>query len=319
MRFVRLLPCLASFVLIPSLAAQTQADAKKDPDRIGSRDVSKGVNWYSIPKELALGKQLAAQVARNSILIDDPVITEYVNRLAQNLARNSDTKFPITTQVIQDDSINALSLPGGFFFVNTGLVLAAANESELAGAMAHEIAHIAARHGTRTATRGQIAQLSTIPLIFIGGWPGVGASQAANAAIPIGLLQFSKAFESEADLLGLEYLYKSGYDPEGMVDIFEKIEALEQKQPGRVAKIFMDHPATGDRIVKVQQDIQELLKAQPQYVVNTSEFDRVKARLQALENRRRNQPASPNKPTLRRRLDTGDLVARNGFFTGASH
>jgi len=296
MRFVVLLA-------VSTLYAQNQADPKKDPDQIGTRDVSKGVNWYSIPKEIALGKQLAAMVAKNSQIVDDPVVSEYVNRLAQNLARNSDTKFPITTQVIRDGSINALTLPGGFLFVNTGLILAADNESQLAGAMAHEIGHIAARHATRSATRQQMAQLGTIPLIFMGGWPGYGASQAANVLVPIGMLQFSKGFEAEADMLGLEYLYKSGYDPNGMVDIFEKIDALQKKEPGRVARIFMDHPATGDRIVKVQQDIQELLKAQPQYVVNTSEFDRVKARLLALESRRKDQLYDPNKPTLRRAPD----------------
>lgn len=278
-------------------------DPKKDPDQIGTRDVSKGVNWYSIQREIALGKQLATQVAQSAHIVTDPVISEYVNRLAQNLARNSDAKFPLTTQVIQDPSINALSLPGGFFFVNTGLILAADTEAELAGGMAHEIAHIAARHATRTATRGEIAQLATIPLIFMGGWPGYGATQAAKVLIPIQFLQFSRAFESEADMLGLEYLYKTGYDPEAMIDMFEKIQAIQTKQPGRVAKVFSTHPATGDRIVQAQKNIQELLKAQPQYVISTSEFALVKTRLLALENQRGNRPSDPNRPVLRRPAD----------------
>jgi beta-barrel assembly-enhancing protease len=278
-------------------------DPKKDPDQIGTRDVSKGLNWYSVQQEIALGKQLAAQVAQTAQIVKDPVISEYVNRLAQNLASNSDSKFPLTTQVIDDSSINALSLPGGYFFVNTGLILAADTEAELAGGMAHEIAHIAARHGTRTATRGQVAQLATVPLIFMGGWGGYGARQAASMLIPVTFLQFSKAFEAEADMLGLEYLYKTGYDPEAMVDIFEKIDALSKKQPGRVNKFFSTHPATGDRIVKAQQNIQELLKQQPQYVVTTSEFAAVKARLQELQNRPKNQPNDPNRPVLRRHLD----------------
>src|SRR5579863_640213 len=252
MRFVRTAVVFSAVLAIAALGQQK--DPKRDPDQIGTRDVSKGVNFYSIEKEIALGKQLAQQVARNASIVDDPVISEYVNRLAQNLARNSDAKFPLTTQVIRDESINALSLPGGYFFVNTGLILAADTEAELAGGMAHEIAHIAARHGTRTATRGQIAQLGTIPLIFVGGWAGYGARQAANVLIPVGFLQFSKAFESEADMLGLEYLYKTGYDPVGMVDIFEKIQALIQKQPGRVSKLFSDHPATGDRIIQAQKN-----------------------------------------------------------------
>jgi predicted Zn-dependent protease len=295
MRFV-----LAAVLSITVVSAQ---DPEKDPDQIGTRDVSKGVNWYSIQREIALGKQLATQVAQNAQIVNDPVISEYVNRLAQNLARNSDAKFPLTTQVIQDPTINALSLPGGFFFVNTGLILAANSEAELAGGMAHEIAHIAARHATRTATRGEMAQLATLPLIFMGGWGGYGASQAAKVLIPIQFLQFSRAFESEADLLGLQYMYKAGYDPEAMIDLFETLEAIQVRDPGRVARVFSTHPATGDRIVQAQKNIQDLLKPQAQYVVSTSEFAQVKARLLALENRRNDQPADPNRPVLRRRND----------------
>lgn len=273
-------------------------DPKKDPDQIGSRNVSKGLNWYSIQQEIALGKQMAQQVQQSARVIDDPVVAEYVSRVGQNLVRNSDSKFPFTIKVIEDDSINALSLPGGYFFVNTGLILTAETEAELAGGMAHEIAHIAARHGTRQATRAQVAQMATIPLIFMGGWAGYGASQGAGLLIPMSMLQFGRAFESEADLLGLEYLYKTGYDPNGMVDIFEKIDKLNTRHPGRVAKAFSTHPPTGDRIVTVQKNIQELLKDQPQYVVTTSEFDAVKARLAMLLNRRKGDPPDPSRPTL---------------------
>src|SRR5262249_22354387 len=229
---------------------------KKDPDQIGNRDVSKGINFYSLEKEIALGKAMAQQVKASSKIIDDPVIAEYINRLAQNLARNSDVKVPLTTEVIQDDSVNALSLPGGFFFVNTGLIETAETEAELAGGMAHEIAHIAARHGTRQASRAQAAQMATIPLIFIGGWAGYGARQAAGPLTAVSLLQFGQAFENEADMLGLQYLYKTGYDPNGMVEMFERIESLERKKPGKVSKFFSTHPPTGDRIVKVQKDIE---------------------------------------------------------------
>jgi beta-barrel assembly-enhancing protease len=318
MRFVRRSLCFAAVFAIaaaavaqdqgtqnpPEQTGKTNKDPKKDPDQIGNRDISKGLNWYSINKEIALGKQMSIALERSVQIVDDPVIAEYVSRLGQNLVRNSDSKFPFTIKVIRDDSINALSLPGGFFYVNTGLILTSSNESELAGAMAHEIAHIAARHWTRQATRAQVAQLATIPLIFMGGWAGYGARQGAGALIPMTFLGFDRAFESEADLLGLEYLYKTGYDPNGMVDIFEKIEALNKTKPGRVSKFFSTHPPTGDRIVTVQKNIQDLLKSQPQYVVTTSEFDVVKARLTALENRRKLGPQDdPNRPQLHRAPD----------------
>jgi predicted Zn-dependent protease len=276
------------------------ADKKKDPDEIGNRDVGKGVNFYSIEKEIALGKGLAQQVERESKIIDDPVIAEYVNRVGQNLVRNSDAKVPFTIKVIDTEEVNAFALPGGFFFVNSGLILKADSEAELAGVMAHEIAHVAARHGTRQATRGEIAQLATIPLIFMGGWTGYGIQQAASVAIPIGFLSFSRGFESEADLLGLEYMYKTGYDPEAFVDFFEKIESLEKKKPGTMSKVFSTHPLTEDRIKAAQKNIQLYLKERPEYVVTTSEFNDVKARLMALHNRRKTDKNDLNRPTLRK-------------------
>ena len=281
------------------------ADKKKDPDEIGNRDVGKGVNFYSIEKEIALGKGLAQQVEREAKIVDDPVISEYVNRLGQNLVRNSDAKVPFTIKVIDTEEVNAFALPGGFFFVNSGLILKADSEAELAGVMAHEIAHVAARHGTRQATRGEIAQLATIPLIFMGGWTGYGIQQAASVAIPIGFLSFSRGFESEADLLGLEYMYKSGYDPGAFVDFFEKIQSLEKKKPGTMAKVFSTHPMTEDRIRTAQKNIQEYLKERPEYVVTTSEFNDVKARLMAMHNKRKVDPQDPNRPTLRKAPGAG--------------
>jgi len=285
------------FLLCFSLSA---GDKKKDPDEIGNRDVGKGVNFYSLEKEIALGKGLAQEVERQAKIIDDPVIAEYVNRVGQNLVRNSDAKVPFTIKVIDTEEVNAFALPGGFFFVNSGLVLKAESEAELAGVMSHEIAHVAARHGTRQATRGEIAQLATIPLIFMGGWTGYGIQQAASVAIPIGFLSFSRGFESEADLLGLEYMYKSGYDPEAFVDFFEKIQSLEKKKPGTMAKVFSTHPMTDDRIKVAQKNIQEYLKERPEYVVTTSEFNDVKTRLMAMHNKRKVDTQDLNRPTLRK-------------------
>ena len=306
----RLLSASLSFSLALALVAPGNVFAEnpeKDPDQIGNRDVGKGVNFYSLEKEIALGKQLASEVERQAKIINDPVIAEYVNRVGQNLVRNSDAKVPFTIKVIDSEEVNAFALPGGFFFVNSGLILKADNEAELAGVMAHEIGHVAARHGTRQATRGEIAQLGMIPLIFMGGWTGYGIYQAASVLVPVGFLKFSRAMESEADLLGLEYMYKAGYDPTAFVDFFEKIETLEKKKPGTVSKVFSTHPMTDDRISASQNEIQQILVAKPEYVVNTSEFNDVKARLYSLHNHKKLEKGKddPSRPTLKRSPGAG--------------
>ena len=291
---------LALLLAVP-FTAFSRDDKEKDPDAIGDRNVAGKVNFYSLEKEIALGKQLAQQVERQSKMVNDPVVSEYINRLGQNLVRNSDAKVPFTIKVIEDPTVNAFALPGGFFFVDTGLILEADTEAELAGVMAHEIAHVAARHGTRQATRGEIAQLATIPLIFVGGAAAYGIYEASGFLIPVGFLKFSRTFEAEADYLGVQYMYKAGYDPTAFVDFFEKIETLEKRKPGTMSKLFSTHPPTDDRILKSQKEIAGL-KAKPEYVVTTSEFNDVKARLAMLENQRRPDKTStdPNKPTLRR-------------------
>jgi predicted Zn-dependent protease len=295
---------LASLSLL-SLSALAD-DKKKDPDSIGDRDVGKGVNFYSLEKEIALGKQLAQEVERQAKIIDDPVIAEYVNRVGQNLVRNSDAKVPFTIKVLDTEEVNAFALPGGFFFVNSGLILKADTEAELAGVMSHEIAHVAARHGTRNATKGEIANIATIPLIFMGGWAGYAIRQGMGLAIPMGFLQFTRSAEREADYLGLQYMYKAGYDPTAFVDFFEKIQTLEKKKPGTVAKVFSTHPMTDDRIAAAQTEIEGILKAKPEYVVNTSEFNDVKGRLSMLHNRRKvDTNADPNRPRLRRAPGNG--------------
>ena len=281
------------------------SDKKNDPEEIGNRDVGKGVNFYSLEKEIALGKQLAQEVERQAKIIDDPVIAEYVNRVGQNLVRNSDAKVPFTIKVLDTEEVNAFALPGGFFFVNSGLILKADSESELAGVMAHEIAHVAARHGTRQATRGEIVNLASIPLIFMGGWAGYAIRQGAGLAIPMGFLTFSRAMEREADFLGLQYLYKTGYDPTSFVDFFEKIQSMEKKKPGTVSKVFSTHPLTDDRIKAAQGEIQKILVAKPEYVVNTSEFNDVKGRLAMLHNHRKIDNEDPNRPRLRRAPGSG--------------
>jgi predicted Zn-dependent protease len=285
--------------------ALAEKNKKKDPEEIGNRDVGRGVNFYSLEKEINIGKQYAQEIERSAKIVEDPVIAEYVNRIGQNIVRNSDAKVPFTIKVLDAEEVNAFALPGGFFFINTGLLLRAESESELAGVMAHEIAHVAARHGTRQATRGQLVNIASIPLIFMGGWAGYGVRQAANLAIPIGFLSFSRGFESEADLLGLQYLYKTGYDPTAFVDFFEKIQSDEKRKPGTMSKVFSSHPLTDDRIKDAQKNIQEILKAKPEYVVTTSEFNQVKGRLAQMQNRRKVDDKDLNRPRLRKQPGGG--------------
>jgi beta-barrel assembly-enhancing protease len=301
MRCVFLLAILAASPL-PAQDAKP-LEAKKDPDQIGTRDVAKGINFYSVEKEMALGKGMSQQLEQRSTVVTDKLITEYVNRLAQNLARHSDNKIPLTVKVIEGDEPDAMTIPGGFIYVHTALIRTADTEAELAAALAHEIAHVAARHGTRQATQTQIGQVATIPLLFLG-LPGLCMRGASSIAMPPGFLAIQRGYESEADMLGLQYLYKSGYDPLGMVDIFEKIFSFDERKPGKTfGKLMSTHPASTERVVNVQKNIETQLKARPEYIVNTSDFDNMKARLSALDWVPKPTFTAPKAPTLRRQGD----------------
>ena len=280
-------------------------NSKEDVEAIGNRNVGKGINLFSLEREIGLGKQLAQEVERSSKLIDDPIVTEYVNRVGQNLVRNSDARVPFTIKVIDSDEVNAFALPGGFFYVNSGLILRAQEESELAGVMAHEISHVTARHGTKNATKGELMQLATIPLMILGpaGWAGYGIYQGLNLAIPITFLKFSRDAEREADFLGLQYMYKTGYDPNAYVTFFERIQADEKRRPGTIPKVFSTHPPTPDRIEAAQKEIARILPAKQEYIVTTSEFDTVKARLRNIMFSRKASDNAPGKPTLRTKTE----------------
>jgi predicted Zn-dependent protease len=273
-------------------------DKKKDPEEIGNRDVGKGINFYSLEREAVLGRELAKEVELQAKILYDPPIGEYVNRLGQNLARNSDAGRPFTIKVLDNEEVNASALPGGFLFVNTGLILTAETEAELAAAIAHEIAHVAARHATRQATRATIMEYSSLILIFMGGQVGYAAREAAYLAAPIGLAKFSRMFESEADLLGLQYLYKTGYDPTAFVEFFERLESLEHRKPGPITRLVSTHPSTSSRCRAIQKDIR-MLRPRPEYVVNTSEFDNIRARLRTIYARRHELEQDWYQPTLK--------------------
>lgn len=299
---------------------KVKAGSEADVTAIGNRNVGHGLNFYSLEHEIALGKQLSAEVERQAKFINDPVVTEYVNRVGQNLVRNSDAQVPFTIKVIDSDVVNAFALPGGFFYVNSGLILHADEESELAGVMAHEIAHVCARHGTKQATKGEITQLAMIPaMIFIPyTWAGYAIYQGMQFAIPMAFLQFTRTDEAEADYLGLQYMYKAGYDPNAFVSFFEKVAADEKKQPGTIPKIFSTHPPTPERIKASQKEIATILPQRDDYIVTTSEFDQVKHRLQLIEANVKVNDKNPNKPTLRKKTATnkpGDSTTTQGGST----
>jgi predicted Zn-dependent protease len=290
---------------VPQKDTVTPKNSKEDVEAIGNRNVGKGVNLFSLEREIALGKQLAQEVERSSKLIDDPVVTEYVNRVGQNLVRNSDARVPFTIKVIDSDEVNAFALPGGFFYVNSGLILRAQEESELAGVMAHEISHVCARHGTKNATKGELMQLATIPLILLGpgGWAGYGLYEGLNLAIPVTYLKFSRDAEREADYLGIQYMYKTGYDPNSYITFFERIQADEKRRPGSIPKVFSTHPPTPERIENTQKEIARILPARQEYIVTTSEFDTVKARLRNIMFSRKVSDNGPGKPSLRTKTE----------------
>ena len=283
---------------------------KDDVDAIGNRKLG-GLDWYSIETDIKIGKTYATQLEASMKMVTDPVVVEYVNRVGQNLVRNSDAKVPFTIKVVDADDVNAMALPGGFFYVNSGLILAADDEAELAAVMAHEIAHVARRHATRGQTRADIANIMTIPLIFVGGGIGYAAREAAGIGLPLTFLKFSRGFEAEADYFGLQYMYKAGYDPNAFVTIFEKLQALDKKKPGALSKAFETHPQTPDRISATQKEIATILPAKEQYIETTSEFNDVKARLAAIENRHKVDNPNEKKPTLRRTANS-DSSSKDG-------
>jgi len=295
--------------------------SENDVNAAGTRNIGgRGFgNWYSTDTEIRVGKQYANEVEKSAHIITDPVISEYINRIGQNIVKNSDCKVPFTIKVIDTDEINAFALPGGFFYVNSGLILAADNEAELAGVMAHETSHVCAHHAMRQMTRANIANIGMIPVMIVamGSWTGYGIYEAAQLAIPLTFLQFSRNFESEADWLGLQYMYRAGYDPQAFIEFFEKIQALQKHKPGMVAKAFASHPQTPERIERSEYEIARYLPARPEYIVDTSEFEQVKARLARLENKRRlKNGQDTNKPTLRR-VDSTNSNTNSGDDSGS--
>jgi predicted Zn-dependent protease len=292
-------------------AVKGKLDEDEDPRLIGKRNINKHqINFYSLDKEVALGRRLAMQVDQQGKFIDDPIVTEYVNRVGQNIALHSDAKIPFTIKVLDSDDVNAFALPGGFLYVNKGAILTADSESELAGVMAHEIAHVAARHGVEQASKGTLANIAFIPLIFMTGGLGYLAYEAYQIGVPLAFLKFSRGAEAEADKLGAQYLWAAGYDPNNFLSFFEKLEKKEKGKPGTLSKLFGTHPPTPDRITKVH-DLLVRFPDRDEYMITSSDFIRAKSRLLAVTNARAldgsgSRDTGPKRPTLKRRKDGTD-------------
>ena len=287
--------------------------SEQDVNAVGRRKIgARGIrNWYSTNWEQQIGRQYSTEIDATAPMVTDPVVDTYVNRIGQNLVRNSDARMPFTIKVLDSEQINAMALPGGYLYVDSGLILACDSEDELAGVMAHEIAHVAAHHAAREMTQMDYMAVGSIPMLIFaqGVWTGYGIYQGTQLALPVGLLEFSRKQEAEADLLGVQYMYRAGYDPRGMVSIFEKLEALEKQRPNAISRAFRAHPATAERVLAVEGEIATTLPARSAYLVNTPEFNQIKARLERLQNDRRAGAQMPvPQPGQQKRQRSGDAA-----------
>jgi predicted Zn-dependent protease len=296
----RLLVLVAILTMLGAGPADAK-DKRNDPAEIGNRDVGKGLNFYSLEKEAALGQQMVRDVEFQSRRLRDDLVSEYVNRLCQNIVLNSDAKIPVSVQILDTEETNAFTLPGGHLYINAGLILKAETEAELAAALAHEIGHVAARHATRQATMSTIMDYGSMGLILIGGQAGFMAIEAARLAAPLGVAKFSRSYESEADFLGLQYVYKTGYDPTAFVDLLERLATTGHEKPNRVMGMLSTHPAIASRTRRIQQKIGKILPPKDSYIVNTSEFVNIRARLLELYAARRPQERRLQPPILEHR------------------
>jgi beta-barrel assembly-enhancing protease len=298
----------------PQTSARKPLSVKEDPAMIGKRNINSGTDKFfgwlggSQQKEIAIGRQLALEVEQQAKMIEDERITEYINRVGQNIVLHSDAKIPFTIKVIDSDEVNAFALPGGYFFVNKGLILAADNEAELAGVMAHEIAHVTARHAMENAGKGQFLGYGLLAgILLTGGIAGAVLQNTAGIAQALAFFKFSRGAEEEADKLGVQYLYAAGYDPTAMATMFEKIDSLNKKKPGTISKLFSTHPQSVER----RDSSLALVGRFPEkeeYVMSTSEFQRVKSYLLRISNAKAlstsdidDASQEPGKPTLKRR------------------
>jgi hypothetical protein len=275
--------------LEPGTEAKPSNSEKYDVNRIGQRNTGKGVNLYSLEKERALGQEMAETIDRQTKFVTDPDIVKYVSGVAQRIIGNSDAQVAFTIKVVDSTELNTFALPGGFLYVDKGVLSELDSEAELAGLIAHEVAHVAARHGTRYATRRTAWNVISFPVIYMAGPGAIGARQIG----PLALRKFARDAELEADLLGMEYQYAAGYDPQAFIDALERLHNKQMpagKHEGpfgrplhQIAKSYAFYPPMQERIVKLQSEISGVLPCRDTYVTDTSEFQEIKGRLLADE------------------------------------
>ena len=306
--------CLA--VVLFCLSSQSYAGRKHgDVENIGNRSINGKVAWFfpnfvSLDKEIQIGSQYSQFFEQTARLVEDPVVNEYVNRIGQNLVKNSDAKVPFIIKVVDADDVNAFALPGGYFYVNKGLIIEAESESELAGVMSHEIAHVTARHATERMTKAQLLQFATLPALFVGGyWTQQAIYSGLGMGMSLAVLGITRKSEAEADQLGTQYLWNSGYDPNAFISFFEKLQAKERETPGKFSSFWRTHPTNESRIVNVQEEI-TFLPGKEEYLLSSSDFDAVKARLIEIDNNQvvagsSNLKGAAKRPTLKRKTNTG--------------
>jgi len=257
------LPILMTFSLISGCAVNKSA--------VG------GFNLISVAEEKQLGDKFAIEIEKQHKIVTDPQVQRYIDGVGKRLLTGvRKAEFPYTFQVVQDDSINAFAIPGGHTYVNTGLIKAAESEAELAAVMAHEINHVVARHSTRQMTQQYGYTLITSLLL---GSQGEISKLAADLFGKAGSMYYSREMESQADVLGVETMYKAGYNPQGMVTFFKKLAAAGERDPGKIAKFFSSHPETEQRINDIQQEIAKL-PAKSYLQASTQEFSQVKSKVQ---------------------------------------
>jgi predicted Zn-dependent protease len=302
--FLMFVVTLTAWLVPAQTAGRNRLEEKNNPELIGKRDINKGnLSFYSLDREITIGQSLAMEIDQSSQVITDPVVNEFINRIGQNIVLHSDAKIPFKIKVIDSEEVNAFALPGGFLYVYRGLLEAADNEAEVAGVLAHEIAHVAARHGIEQASKGELLNYASLPLIFLGGLGGYIIQQIAGVAIPLTFLKFSRGAETEADRLGAQYTWASGYDPNALVSFFEKLQARDRqprngKKAGAMARVFSTHPLTEDRIKNVQSLISRF-PDRGEYQLSSSDFAGVKSRLTAAA--ASSGVADNGRPVLRRK------------------